>query len=102
MELEGFKHDENPDMSDIIHMNGLPFAAPSAEVQRGLFFTWFQSVVINGSKRRQYRVPSKIVELPCGCCRDRTNENDPNNTWYIKRKGPLYSHKGCGKEIGDN
>jgi len=69
------------------------------EVQKTLFSSWFTSAVLNGTKRNRYKVPFKIQLLPCGCCRERTSESDPNNTWFIKRKGTTYSHSECKKEI---
>ncbi len=83
------ENQSNPDTQELL----------PEEIQNSLFKTWFKATVINGPKRGQYKVPFKLTNLPCGCCRDRTSETDPNNTWYIKRNGQNYSHKECGKVL---
>lgn len=72
---------------------------PKPDLQKNLFSIWFQSTVINGPKRRAYKVPSRIQWLPCGCCRERTPEGEVNSTWHIKRKKNKYSHKECGRSL---
>lgn len=69
------------------------------EIQKNLFYIWFKATVINGLKRRAYKVPPRIQWLSCGCSRDRNNEVDINGSWTIIRKGPKYSHKECGREV---
>lgn len=70
------------------------------EVQKHIFGMWFDESIVRGPKRREYKVPTKILALPCGCERDRGYEGDRNNVWKVKkRKSGKYFHKECGEDI---
>jgi hypothetical protein len=70
------------------------------DIQKRIFGMWFDEAIIRGPKRREYKVPTKILALPCGCERDRGYEGDRNNIWKIKkRKSGKYFHKECGEDI---
>lgn len=72
---------------------------PEKEIQNILFQNWL-SEIKKLPKRRDYKIPAKITELPCGCSRERNNEIDPNNTWKAVCKNGEYFHKECGKTLG--
>ena len=76
----------------------IQIAIEESKVQDALCFSWFKTHVLV-FKRRSYRVPAKITQLPCGCKRQRPNEIDINNRWEIKRKSETYIHKDCGTQI---
>ena len=76
----------------------VPDTIEESKVQEALFFSWFKTHVLV-FKRRSYRVPAKITQLPCGCKRQRPNEVDVNNRWEITRKSSIYKHKDCGTQI---
>ena len=76
----------------------VPDSIEESKIQEALFFSWFKTYVLV-FKRRSYKVPAKITQLPCGCKRQRPNEVDVNNRWEITRKSSVYKHKDCGTQI---
>ena len=64
-----------------------------------IFSVWLDSIK-RGPKRRNYKIPSKIVELPCGCKRDRGQEVDISNIWHVAMNASgNYFHTQCKKEF---
>ncbi len=71
---------------------------PTTELPKEIFQIWFDAIK-NEPPRRNYKIPSKILSLPCGCHRERGNESDPNNAWYVIKKNNQYFHKDCQTEL---
>lgn len=76
----------------------VPMLEVADSINDTIFKIWFLGVT-GKAKLRAYKVPAKILSLPCGCVRMRANEGDPNNVWNIKRKKDQFFHKECGKSI---
>ena len=90
---------ENPPTNEDFGLIRLDGSIPvDTSVDENIFSSWFRSFVAL-QNRREYKVPSKILSLPCGCRRQRTNEGDVNNSWHIKRKHGVFSHKECNRVL---
>jgi len=71
------------------------------ELQENHFDLWFMSKVQSGLPRKSYKVPFKILSMPCGCERNNEQGSNSKNAWHVKRKkGPKKTSKYCHKECG--